>query len=395
MKSDKMTTYFVLGGYGQMGRIASRDLAETAKGKIIVAGRDEQKTKNYARRLGKNVIGVAADASKSEELVAILKKHRVNVVVNCATYYSNLDVMNACLEAGCHYLDLGGLFHMTKKQLKLHSQFRKRGLLAVLGCGSTPGITNILAGYGAGMMNRLDSIHVRFAGYSWTHAKTHFVVPYSMYTVFDEFESRPAVLKDGRMTFVRPMSGKSTEYFPDPIGKVVTFYTLHSELATFQSSFRKKGIKNCDFKVSFDESFVHDVQTLIDAGMSSRKHVNVNGCRIRPVDMTVKEMNKVIPDNAKIRDIEYVRVTVTGKQKGKNTEIVLDCLSHSSQKWHASAGDIDTGCPPSIIAQFIANKKIKKRGVLPPELCVPSGLFFKEIAKRGMEIFITLKKKEY
>lgn len=379
-----------------MGRIASKDLAETAKGaKIIVAGRDEAKAKKYAHGLGRNVAGVSVDATKFSELVSVLRKHKVNVVVNCSLYYYNLSVMHACLAAGCHYLDLGGLFHMTNKQLQLHKQFRKKKLTAVLGCGSTPGITNVMAGYGANHLDKISSIHVRFAGYSFTKQKTHFVVPYSMYTVFDEFTSNPAVFRNGKMTFVKPMSGQAAEYFPDPVGKVTTFYTLHSEIATFPASFRNKGIKNADFKVSFDEDFVHDVKVLIEAGLSDKKYVEIAGNKVRPVDVAVKEMNRLIPDNKNIKDIEYTRVTLTGIKDGKPAELVVDCLAHSNAKWKAAAGDMDTGCPPSIIAQMIASGRIKQRGVLPPELCVPPIQFFHELAKRNMQISTTLKRVEF
>lgn len=389
-----MKTYLVLGGYGEMGRIASRDLAETAKGaRIIIAGRDEAKAKNYAGKLGKNVVGVAADAMKPDELAQILKKNRVNIVVNCSLYYYNLNVMKACLEAGCNYLDLGGLFHMTRKQLKLDGGFKRKKLIAVLGMGSTPGITNVLAAYGAKMMDNIETIHVRFAGYSWSHPKSHFTVPYSMYTVFDEFTSKPAVFIKGKMKFVQPMSGRTAEYFSDPIGKVTTFYTLHSEIATFPASFRNKGIKNCDFKVSFDEDFVHDVKVLIAAGASSKKYVRIGNAKVRPIDVAVKELNRLIPDSTNIKDIEYVRVVMKGKKGGKQTELILDCLAHSAKR--AAAGDIDTGTPPSIVAQMIAKGAIKKRGVLPPELCVPPRPFFKELTKRDMQIIITTKAAEF
>ena len=40
-----------------------------------------------------------------------------SVCVNCADYRLNLDVMRGCLAAGAHYVDLGGLFHVTMRQL--------------------------------------------------------------------------------------------------------------------------------------------------------------------------------------------------------------------------------------------------------------------------------------
>ena len=68
-----------------------------------------------------------------------------DVLVNAASYRVNLDAMRACLEAGCHYLDLGGLYRVTGRQLELDDEFERAGLLALLGIGSSPGKTNVMA----------------------------------------------------------------------------------------------------------------------------------------------------------------------------------------------------------------------------------------------------------
>ena len=68
-----------------------------------------------------------------------------DVLVNCASYRVNLEAMRACLAAGCHYIDLGGLYWLTGRQLELHEEFERAGLLALLGMGSSPGKTNVMA----------------------------------------------------------------------------------------------------------------------------------------------------------------------------------------------------------------------------------------------------------
>ena len=68
-----------------------------------------------------------------------------DVLLNTASYRVNLDAMEVALAAGAHYVDLGGLFHVTREQLGLDARFREAGLLAVLGMGSTPGKTNVMA----------------------------------------------------------------------------------------------------------------------------------------------------------------------------------------------------------------------------------------------------------
>ena len=62
----------------------------------------------------------------------------VDVLVNSASYRVNLDAMRACLEAGCHYIDLGGLYHLTTRQLELDDDFTTVGKLALLGMGELP-----------------------------------------------------------------------------------------------------------------------------------------------------------------------------------------------------------------------------------------------------------------
>src|SRR3989338_3547347 len=131
-----MKKFVVLGGYGEMGRITSRDLAETSKdSEIVIAGRDLHKAKEYAKELahlpivkknGNKIIGISADANNVDSLAKILSK--ADVCLNCSQYTMNLQVMEACLKAKCNYLDLGGLFHMTLKQLKLNKEFKNHNL---------------------------------------------------------------------------------------------------------------------------------------------------------------------------------------------------------------------------------------------------------------------------
>ena len=72
--------------------------------------------------------------------------------------------------------------------------------------------------------------------------------------------------------------------------------------------------------------------------------------------------------------------------RGDRKTITVDCHAKANRRWHASAGDIDTGCPPSILAQMIATGVIEQRGVLAPEVAVPVEPFFRELRKRGMKV---------
>lgn len=372
----KKHTFIVLGGYGEMGQVIVRDLFETTKDRIFVAGRDPKKAQAFAKSFrGNRIRGFGVDVQNEKSLVRLLKKG--DVVINAVQYYFNLDVMKAALKARISYIDLGGLFHMTRKQLKLHRAFQKAGVLAILGCGATPGITNIMAAYGAEFLDRISEIHVKFAGKDFTTYNQPFVLPYSAQTLFDEFNMKAAVFRKGKWKMVKALSEGIYENFPPPIGKVFCMNTLHSELATFPLIFRSKGIRECTFKGGFDISFVKIIQTFYQ--MKSRS-------------LAISILNSFLPKpESQIKDFEDLRVTLKGQKNGKNKTIILDCFVKSKPKWNAGAGTVDTAVSPSIIAQMIVQDRIqKKKGVFPPETCIPSLPFFQELAKR--DIKVSLKK---
>lgn len=373
-----MHTYLVLGGYGEMGRIIVHDLFETSKGNIIVAGHDQIKAREFAKYFkSPRVKWAKIDIADQSKLIKLLRGK--SVCINSTNYYFNLGVMKACLRAGVPYLDLGGLFHITKKQLKLHSLFKSNRLTAVVGCGATPGITNIMAAYGAQFLNKIRAIHVKFGGKDFANSQQPFVLPYSAQTIFDEFTMKAAKLINGKMRIIQPWSDPTVENFPKPVGKTLCGSVLHSELATFPKSF--PGIHECSFQGGFGESFVAFIKGLIAQGFTKEPYRA----------WTVEFLNKFLPTpQMKIKDIEILRVTLIGTKNGKKKKVVVDCVAKNISRWNASASTVDTAVPPSIIAQMIAVGKIRAKGVLPPEQCIEPEEFFRELGKRKMEIKVRM-----
>lgn len=171
------------------------------------------------------------------------------VCINCAAYRLNLPVMRGCLEAGVHYIDLGGLFHVTREQLELDDAFRSAGLTAILGLGSAPGKTNLLAAAAASRLGEDPrSLEIWAASRDPEAADHPFPAPYSVRTLLDELYLRPMVLRGGELVEVEPLSGEADHDFPEPIGRARGIYTLHSELATLPGalpSLREASFRLC------------------------------------------------------------------------------------------------------------------------------------------------------
>jgi hypothetical protein len=186
-----------------------------------------------------------------------------SVCVNCADYRLNLDVMRGCLSAGASYVDLGGLFHMTGKQLELDRDFRERGLTAILGMGSAPGKTNLLA---RAAVDRLGAepaaMHIWAVTRDPAAADHPFPAPYSVRTLRDELQLRPMVVAEGELRDVEPLSGEAEREFPEPIGRAEGIYTLHSELATLPA--RYPSLREATFRLCLSPGLKDKLLTLAD-----------------------------------------------------------------------------------------------------------------------------------
>lgn len=371
--------FIVLGGYGIIGRVVVSDLFKTCKNcGIIVAGRNLKKAQECASSYKSSRVKAAKVDIKDINQTAKLLKD-ADVAVNCVQYYFNLQIMKACLKAKIDYLDLGGLFHMTKKQLKLHKAFGKIGKTAILGCGATPGITNVLASYGSSTLKKINSIEIVFADIDYTKYDKAFILPYSFHTIVDEYEKKPAVYRNKKLIFVEPGSGIKTYDFK-LFGKQKGFYTLHSELATFPASFKDKGIKNIEFRVTFDEEFNEVIENLIELGFTSNSLIEFGGKKFKVINITSSVMDRLLPKpTTRIKDKEMLRVDFN---KGK---LKMDAVIKSTH--NVPAGTYDTGVPCSIIAQMLSENLIKKKGVYPPERVINPVVFFKELKKRGIKVY--------
>jgi saccharopine dehydrogenase-like NADP-dependent oxidoreductase len=272
--------------------------------------------------------------------------------------------MEAALRAGVHYLDLGGLFVWTRRQLRLHRPFEEAGLIAILGIGCAPGLTNVMAATAVAKLERVDSIRIRLGGIDFNTPNGHFAFPYSAQTVVEELTLAPWKWSGGRFVQGEPRTGWERVDFGRPVGRLWTVMTRHSEIATLPLRFKAKGLRYADFKVGFDRPFVRELMKRMRAGW------------------TIGDFQQLPIPRVKPNDYEISRVIVKG---GKET-IVMDCHARSNPKWHASAGDIDTACPASVAAQMITSGIINKAGVWAPEDIIPADLFFKQLRRRGITL---------
>jgi saccharopine dehydrogenase-like NADP-dependent oxidoreductase len=389
----------VAGGAGAMGRITVRDLVETAPDDVEVVIADynlpaaKALAKSYASQ--RSVRAMRIDIKNVAGTAKALKG--AFGVIGAVQHQLNVPLMQACLKAGAHYTDLGGLFHYTRKQLPLHKRFEKAGLLAVLGMGAAPGVVNVMARAAADEMDEVHEIHVMVGGIDRTvgrPASGPLGTSYSLATILDEANMPAALFTGGKFTFVEPMSGVVEVKFPEPIGVRHPAYTIHSEVATLPLSFAKKGVREVSFRIAFEDELANNLRFLRALGVSSDKPVEVKS-GTKKVKVAPRAMLMALAAAANKKqtakwtgtpdEYEVLRVIVKGISEGQAITQVLDCHCPGIPQWGLGV-DVDTGCPPSIVMQMLARGDISARGVLPAEQSIPPKAFFAELVKRGMKI---------
>jgi lysine 6-dehydrogenase len=352
----------VLGAGGTIAPAIVRDLAESEE---VTAMRlldiDLRRAEAVATEHGGGK-AQARQADATKDLAGQLAG--MEVLVNSAAYRINLAAMRACLDAGCHYMDLGGLYHVTAEQLRLSGEFEQRGRLALLGIGSAPGKTNLLAARAVRELpGKPISISVLAAGRDLDPPE-ELSFPYAVRTLLDEITMAPMALINGRPQEMRPVQDGPSADFGDPIGVADTIFTLHSEVLTFGDSF---GAPNVTFALSLSPKVLESLKEL--QGASEERIAEV--------------ARSASPPSANTLSIHIVEVS------GSETVIRARSVTPPNEAWGLGGGIVSTASPAAAAVRLLARGSISKRGALPPESCIDPDEMFAELEARGVRFDVS------
>ncbi|MGH3101758.1 MAG: saccharopine dehydrogenase C-terminal domain-containing protein, partial [Thermoleophilia bacterium] len=201
-------------------------------------------------------------------------------------------------------------------------------------------------------------------------------------------------------------------------------HTLHSEVATLPLHFADRGIRSVSFKVGFPAAFMDKLALLTALGLADTSPVELPSGTVVPRELLVHCITKTSTapgPEAAPDDAEAIWVRVRGRRAGPSgdpalaprdlpatpdgvlrnspgeppacVERLAECVVRPHPGWQASSGQLDTGVPPSIVAQFLAAKVIDRPGVLAPEDAVPPEPFLAELATRSMEVTLVTRER--
>jgi saccharopine dehydrogenase-like NADP-dependent oxidoreductase len=381
-RKKKKYDFMIIGAGGMQGKIVTKDLLKKGY-KVFISDIYQQHIDALEEEFPLPDYELL-DLRKKKDIYSLVKKIEPHCLINCAESDWNLDVYKACLKNGIHVVDLGsddGL--ITGKQLKMDSTFRKKKLIAITGCGSTPGVNNIMLDYAIGF---LDSVHTVNVGFAWNSNIKEFVVPFSILSIIEEFTDPAIFMKNNTWFKKSPMETVKGKRYQE-IGRNKIFLVRHPEPYTFHYYYKNKGLKNIKFYAGFPTHSFNTIYNFIKLGLASKKEIKINGCEIKPLDF-LSEALRTSERPEGYKENEVLWVEVFGKKDNKRKEIFMECITYTLPGWEFAGSNINTGIPASIIGQMIIKGRIKAWGSFAPEAVVPKDEFFKALKEWNMDVYM-------
>ena len=338
---------------------------------ILIASRTVSKCDALKAKLsgGKTMIRTAqVNADSVDELVALIRDFKPDVVLNLALPYQDLTIMDACLITRTHYVDTANYEPPeTAKfeyswQWAYREKFREAGICALLGSGFDPGVTGVFSAYA--QKHQLDEIH--YLDILDANGGDHgypFATNFNPEINIREVTANGSYWEDGHWVETEPMAIKR-EYDFKEIGKRDMYLLHHEELESLGKNL--KGIKRIRFFMTFGQSYLTHLRCLQDVGMTSIEPIDYNGQQIIPLQF----LKAVLPDPASLGPRTKGKTNIgcifQGVKDSKpKTYSLYNICDHQEcyREVGSQAISYTTGVPAMIGAMLVMNGTWNKPGV--------------------------------
>lgn len=379
-------------GAGGVGTVVAHKIAQNPDvfTEIVLASRTQSKCDAIADAIGGNrIVTDHVDADKVEDLVALFKKHKPDIVVNVALPYQDLTIMDACLHCGVNYLDtanyepLDEAKYEYKWQWAYRERFEQAGLTAILGCGFDPGVSGVYTAYAAKHyfkeMQYLDIVDCNAGNHGMAFA-TNFNPEINI----REVTQKGKYYENGKWIETEPHEIHRPLTYPN-IGPKESYLIYHEELESLVKNYPT--IKRARFWMTFGQEYLTHLRVIQNIGMARIDPIMYNGVEIVPIQF----LKAVLPNPGDLGK-NYTgetsigcRIRGIGKDGKELTYYVYNNCSHHAAYLETGAQGVSytTGVPAMIGAMMFLTGKWKKPGVYNVEEFDPDP-FMEQLNKQGL-----------
>lgn len=352
-------------GCGTVGTTAVKTLdALTAFDTITIGDINVHYAQAVADSCTCDMLCVKCDAKNPEELRDVIKGS--DVVLNCIGpfYEYGPPILKIAIEEGVNYVDVCDDLDATTEQLALHEKAVEKGVSALIGMGSSPGLANVLVKFCENFIT-IESVDIYHAhGGEATEGPA--VIKHRIHSMKMDIP----VFLDGELKTVRLFeeSGKTLEEvceFPG-IGNYPVYAYPHPETITLPQHI--KGVKRVtNLGLVLPPEYAELIKGVVKLGITGEEPITVQGTEVSPLEFAVQfildQREKLLKKTGFAEPVGSLKIVVAGQQNGKKEKYAFSLGSRGQGMGEG------TGIPAAIGTVLMGQGNITEKGVLPPEAC--------------------------
>jgi saccharopine dehydrogenase (NAD+, L-lysine-forming) len=381
-------------GAGGVGGVVTHKCADDSDtfSEIVLASRTLSRCEKIQKQVrdlrGYDIEIAQVDADDVAQTAALIKRVKPALLINVALPYQDLSLMDACLEAGVDYLDTANYEPPDeakfeyKWQWAYQERFEAAGMMALLGSGFDPGVTNVFCAYAQkNLFDEIDCIDI-FDCNGGDHGHP-FATNFNPEINIREITQRGRYWENGAWVEVDPMSQSRMFDFPE-VGERKAYLLYHEELESLVKHI--DGLKRIRFWMTFGEEYLTHLRVLQNVGMTGIVPIQYEGREIVPIQF----LKALLPDPSTLGE-NYTGKTsigclIEGRKNGKPRKVFIYNVCDHEESWkevRAQAVSYTTGVPTMVGAKMMLTKQWCGDGVFNIEQLDPEP-FLEELAVRGL-----------
>ncbi len=381
-------------GAGGVGGVVTHKCANDRDtfSEVVLASRTLSRCETIQKQVrelrGRDIEIAQVDADDVGQTVALIQRVQPDLVINVALPYQDLPLMDACLESGVDYLDTANYEPPDEAKFEYQWQwayqerFQAKGIMALLGSGFDPGVTNVFCAYAQKkLFDEIDSIDILDCN-GGDHGHP-FATNFNPEINIREITQRGRYWENGEWVEIDPISQSRTFDFPE-VGERKAYLLYHEELESLVKHI--DGLKRIRFWMTFGEEYLTHLRVLQNVGMTGIDPIEYEGREIVPIQF----LKAMLPDPSTLGE-NYTGKTsigclIEGRKNGEHRKVFIYNVCDHEESWkevRAQAVSYTTGVPTMVGAKMMLTKRWRGRGVFNVEQLDPEP-FLEELAVRGL-----------
>ena len=340
--------------------------------------------------LGAGLVGkaIAIDLSKSAEVTSVdiheealkgLEQHGIqtrqadlgdhgqlrsflqpfDLVVGAVPGFMGFQTVRTVIEAKKNMVDIS---FFPEDPFELDALAKKNQVTIVMDCGVAPGMGNIILGYHNRRMT-VQSYECLVGGLpvirEWPF---EYKAVFSPIDVIEEYTRPARYVQNGALIIKEALSDPELIHF-EGLGTLESWNSdgLRSLIKTMP------GIPNMIEKTLRYPGCIEYLRVLRESGFFSYEEIEVNGMRVRPIDVTAKLLFPKWKLKPGEEEFTVMRIRIEGDEKGTTKVYEYNLLDYTSKATSTLSMARTTGYTCTAAANLVLHGNFAEKGICPPE----------------------------